>query len=144
MDFSRRFDNIALAFIFLVFFITVYLTKDFLTTILASVVLVFLLKPVYAIIYRITNRGQISSLFSLLIVFIFILAFLMSLTTVLLVEISNLQRSGAISNIQFSSITQEINLLAQEKLPLWLYNYVDEIVLKYVQEIGDIPATIAT
>jgi predicted PurR-regulated permease PerM len=103
----------------------VYLTKDFLATILASVVLVFLLKPVYAIIYRITNRGQISSLFSILIVFIFILAFLMSLTTVLLVEISNLQRSGAISNIQFSTITQEINLLAQEKLPLWLYNYVD-------------------
>ena len=144
MDFSRRFDAVALAFTFLVFLITVYLTKDFLTTILASVVLVFLLRPVYTVIYRITNRGQISSLFSLLIVFIFILAFLLSLTTVLLVEISNIQRSGAISNIKFSTITQEISLLAQEKLPLWLYNYVDEIVLKYVQEIGDIPATIAT
>jgi predicted PurR-regulated permease PerM len=144
MDLSRRFNIAALAFIFLVFLITVYLTKDFLTTILASVVLVFLLRPVYAIIYRITKRGQISSLFSLLIVFIFILAFLLSLTTVLLVEISNLQRSGAISNIEFSTITHEIDLLVQEKLPLWLYNYIDEIVLRYVHEIGDIPATIAT
>ena len=47
MDFSRRFDMAAGALVFLVFLATVYLTKDFLTTILLSIVLVFLLKPLY-------------------------------------------------------------------------------------------------
>ena len=51
MDFSRRFDLAAVGLIFLVFLTTVYLTKDFLTTILLSIVLVFLLKPLYAVIY---------------------------------------------------------------------------------------------
>ena len=40
MDFSRRFD---LAAGVLVFLATVYLTKDFLTTILLCIVLIFLL-----------------------------------------------------------------------------------------------------
>ena len=65
MDFSRRFDAIAGAFIFLIFLSTVYLTKDFLSTILASVVLVFLLKPIYAIILKSLSidRFRLYSLF---------------------------------------------------------------------------------
>ena len=144
MDFSRRFDLAAGALVFLVFLTTVYLTKDFLTTILLSIVLVFLLKPLYAAFFRLIRQRQISSFFSILIVFVFILAVLLGITTVLLVEISNLEKSGALSNIQFTVITQEIDIWAKSALPAWVYNYVNEIILKYVQEISDIPVAIAT
>ena len=144
MDFSRRFDMAAGALVFLVFLATVYLTKDFLTTILLSIVMVFLLKPLYAAFFRLTRQRQISSFFSILIVFIFILAILLGITTVLLVEISNLEKSGALSGIQFTAITQEIDIWAMSALPAWIYNYVNVIILKNVQEISDIPVTIAT
>ena len=88
MELHRRFDMAAGALIFLVFLATVYLTKDFLTTILLSIVLVFLLKPLYEIFLSLTRQRQISSFFSIMIVFVFILAVLLAITTVLLVEIS--------------------------------------------------------
>jgi predicted PurR-regulated permease PerM len=144
MDFSRRFDMAAGALVFLVFLATVYLTKDFLTTILLSIVLVFLLKPLYSAFFRLTRQRQISSFSSILIVFVFMLAILLGITTVLLEETSNLEKSGALSNIQYTAITQEIDIWAKNVLPAWLYNYVSEIILKYVQEISDIPVAIAT
>jgi predicted PurR-regulated permease PerM len=144
MDFSRRFDIAAGSFILLVLFFTIYLTKDFLSTILLSIVLVFLLKPLYAVFYRFTKHGQVSSLFSLMIMFIIILTVLLSLTTVLMVEISNLESTGALSNIRFSTITGDFDFWLQSKLPGWLYYYANDIVNKYVKEIGDIPSTVAT
>ena len=131
MDLGRRFDIAVVAFVFLVFLATVYLTKDFLSTILLSVVLAFLLKPLYAVIYRITKHGQVSSLLSILIVFVVILAVLLALTTVLLAEISNLEQSGAISNVQVSTITQDLDQWVQSKLPAWLYQYLYDTCLLY-------------
>ncbi|OPY50030.1 MAG: hypothetical protein A4E49_02878 [Methanosaeta sp. PtaU1.Bin112] len=144
MDFSRRFDMAAGTLVFLVFLATVYLTKDFLTTILLSIVMMFLLNPLFAIFFRLTRQRQVSSLFSIMIVFIFILVILLGITTVLVVEISNLERSGALSGIQFAAITQEIDRWAMSAFPDWFYNYVSVIILKNVQEISDIPVTIAT
>ena len=144
MDFSRRFDMAAGALVFLVFLATVYLTKDFLTTILLSIVLVFLLKPLYAVFFRISGQRQISSFFSLFIVFIFILAVLLGITTVLLVEISNLEKSGALSGLHFTAIIQEMDALARNALPGWAYDHVSVIILKNVQEISDIPVAITT
>lgn len=144
MDFSRRFDFAAGALVLLVFLVTVYLTKDFLTTILLSIVLVFILKPIYVLFYRLTRNPQLSSLSSLLIVFVIILSVLLGLTTVLLVEISNLEQSGVISSIHLTTISEGIDLWVQNRLPAWLYQYVQEIGYKYVQEIGDIPATMVS
>lgn len=144
MDFSRRFDMAAGALVFLVFLATVYLTKDFLTTILLSIVLVFLLKPLYAAFFRLTGQRQISSFFSILIVFVFILAVLLGITTVLLVEISNLEKSGALSGLQFASITEDLDIWAKSALPGWVYDYVNVVILKNVQEISDIPVAILT
>jgi len=143
MESSRRFEIAAGSFILLVLFITIYLTKDFLSTILISVVLVFLLKPLYAVFYRFTRHGQVSSLFSLIIMFILILTVLLSLTTVLMVEISNLESSGALSNIRYATLTGDFDFWLQSKLPGWLYYYVNDFANKYVREIGDIPSTVA-
>jgi predicted PurR-regulated permease PerM len=144
MELRRPFDLAAGALVLIVFLATVYLTKDFLNTILLSIVLVFLLRPLYSVFFRLTKHGQISSFFSILIVFIFTLAVLLGITTVLVVEISNLERSGALSRSHFASITSEMDILAHSALPSWLYNYVSDIIMKYVQEISDIPVAIAT
>ncbi len=144
MDFSRRFDLAAVGLIFLVFLTTVYLTKDFLTTILLSIVLVFLLKPLYAAFFRLTRQRQVSSFFCILIVFVILLAILLGITTVLLVELSNLEKSGVLSSAQFAVVTQEMDIWAKSALPVWVYDYVNEIIVKYVQEISDIPVAIAT
>ena len=143
MNFSRRFDVAAAIFVFLVFLLTLYLTKDFLNTILLSVVLVFLLRPLYSVFFRLTHRRQISSFFSILIVFILILGFLVGITTVLLVEMVNLERSGVVSGSQITALIQEMELWAKSSIPAWIYNSIIEIVLRYVEEISDIPIAIA-
>lgn len=136
MDLSRRFDIAAGTLVLLVFLVTVYLTKDFLSTILLSIVLVFLLKPIYALLFRITNHGQLSSLLSMMMVFVVILAVILGLTSVLLAEISNLVESGALSEIRFSTISEDLNLRLQSALP--------DLIYQYLKEIGDVPATIAS
>ena len=114
MNFSRRFDMAAGIFVFLVFLLTVYLTKDFLNTILLSMVLVFLLRPLYSIFFRLTGRSQISSFFSIMIVFMLILGFLIGITTVLLVETANLERSGFVSGSQITTSDSGDRNMGQE------------------------------
>jgi len=143
MNFSRRFDLAAGITVSLVILITVYLTKNFLNTILLSMVLVFLLRPLYSLFFRLTRRRRISSSFSLLIVFLLILGFLIGITTALLVEMVNLERSGFISGSQITAIIQEIELWAKSSIPAWIYNSIIEMILRYVEEISDIPIAIA-
>ncbi len=143
MNFSRRFDLAAGITVTLVILITVYLTKNFLNTILLSMVLVFLLRPLYSLFFRLTRRRRISSYFSLLIVFLLILGFLIGITTALLVEMVNLERSGFISGSQITAIIQEIELWAKSSIPAWIYNSIIEMILRYVEEISDIPIAIA-
>ena len=130
MNFSRRFDLAAGITVFLVFLITVYLTKNFLNTILLSMVLVFLLRPLYSLFFRLTHRRRISSFFSLLIVFLLILGFLIGITTALLVEMVNLERSGFISGSQITAMIQEIELWAKSSIPAWIYNSIIEMILR--------------
>jgi predicted PurR-regulated permease PerM len=136
METSRRFDIAAAITVFLVLIITVYLTKNFLSTILLSIVLVFLLKPVFGYLYRVTRQSQLSSFFSIMVMFIVILSVLLGLSSVLLIEISNLQRSGALTELRFSRISEEFDLWMVENLP--------EPAAMYVKQVGDIPAAIAS
>lgn len=146
MDFNRRFEMAAAGVVVLVFLITVYLTQDFLSTILLSIVLVFLLKPLYSIFFRLTGHRQISSFFSILIVFITFLALFLGITSVLFVELTNLERSQALSGLDLSAIadiTHEIGLYAKSTLPAWAYSYMEVKVREYLQGISDIPIAIA-
>ncbi len=136
MEAGRRFDIAVAAIVLLVFIATVYLTKNFLPTILLSIVLVFLLKPVYGFLFRVTRHGQVSSFFSIMVMFIVILAVLLGLSSVLLIEISNLERSGALNELRFSTISEEFDL--------WIVDHLPEQMVYYVKRIGDIPATIVS
>jgi predicted PurR-regulated permease PerM len=134
MELGRRFDIVVAIIVFLIFVITIYLTKNFISTILMSIVLVYLLKPIYTLVFRLTGNERVSSFSSLMIIFIVIIAVLLSLTSVLLAELSNLQRSGALADIRLSDISGE--------LLLWMKGSLPEPLVIYLNNIGDIPATI--
>lgn len=135
METGRRFDIAVDTVILMVFIVTVYMSKDFLSAIPLSIVLIYLLKPVYAGIFRLTRREGLSSFISLMIVFAVILAVIIGLSGVLLIEISNIQRSGALAAIRLSSISND--------LTLWMNNSLPAPVVLYIKGVGDIPAAIA-
>jgi predicted PurR-regulated permease PerM len=135
MEIGRRFDIAVDITILMIFIFTMYMSMDFLSAIPLSIVLIYLLKPVYAGIFRLTRHEGLSSFFSLMIVFAVILAVLIGLSDVLLIEISNIQRSGALAAIRLSSISND--------LTLWMNNSLPTPVVLYVKGVGDIPAAIA-
>lgn len=135
METGRRFDIAVDTVILMVIIVTVYMSKDFLSAIPLSIVLIYLLKPVYAGIFRLTRREGLSSFISLMIVFAVILAVIIGLSGVLLIEISNIQRSGALAAIRLSSISND--------LTLWMNNSLPAPVVLYIKGVGDIPAAIA-
>jgi predicted PurR-regulated permease PerM len=132
MEIGRRFDIIVDIAILMIFIVTVYMTKDFLSTIPLSIVLIYLLKPVYAGIFRLTRHKGLSSFFSLMIVFAVILAVLIGLSDVLLVEIYNIQRSEALAAIRLSVISNE-----------FMNSSLPAPVVLYLKGVGDIPVAIA-
>jgi predicted PurR-regulated permease PerM len=85
MEIGRRFDIAVDIGILMVFIVTVYMTKEFLSAIPLSIVLIYLLKPVYAGIFRLTRHEGLSSFFSLMVVFAVILAVLIGLSGVLFI-----------------------------------------------------------
>jgi predicted PurR-regulated permease PerM len=135
MEIRGRFDIAVDIVVLMILVATIYVTKDFIAPILLSIVLIYLLKPVYAGIFRITKHEGLSSISSMLIVFVIILAVLIGLSGVLLVEIMNLQSSGSLSAIQLSSISNDFLL--------WMDGNLPEPIVSYVKGIGDIPAAIA-
>lgn len=135
MKIRGRFDIAVDIAVLMILVATIYVTKDFIAPILLSIVLVYLLKPIYAGIFRITKHKGLSSIFSMLIVLVVILAVLIGLSGVLLVEIMNLQASGSLSAIKLSSISNETLL--------WMDSNLPGPIVSYVKGIGDIPAAIA-
>jgi len=134
MTIRSRFDIAVDVVVLMIFIATIYITKDFIATILLSIVVIYLLKPIYAGLFRITKHEGLSSLLSMLIVFAIILAVLIGLLGVLLSEIMNLQSSGSLSAIRFSGITND--------LILWMNSNLPASVVSYVNGIGDIPSAI--
>jgi hypothetical protein len=93
-DPSRRFSLLAAMLIFLVFLLTVYLSRDFLFPVMMSVVLVFLLKPLFSFFSKMTGNRMLSSALSILAVVIVMLLVLLGMTQTLFNELSNIQTIG--------------------------------------------------
>jgi predicted PurR-regulated permease PerM len=126
MDSAKRFNLLSALFVFFIFLLTLYVTRDFLFPVLFSVVLVFLLRPLYDFFFSVTRNRILSSSFSILVVLIVMLLLLLGLTQVLLTEISNLQTRGfQISTAQ--NATQNINL--------WLNDNFSDPVLSFLLDM---------
>jgi len=132
---GHRFDIAVDIAILMVFIVTMYITKDFISAIPLSIVLFYLLKPVYAGTFRLTRHKGLSSLFSLMVVFAVILAVLIGLSVVLLLEVSNIQMSGALAAVKLSGISNDFTL--------WMNSSLPTPVVLYLKGVGDIPAAIA-
>jgi predicted PurR-regulated permease PerM len=126
MDPSRRFNLLSAIFIFFIFLLTLYVTRDFLFPVLFSVVLVFLLRPLYDLFFRATHNRILSSAFSILVVLIVMLLVLIGLTQVLLTELSNLQTRG----FQISSAQN-----ATQNIELWLNANFSDPILAFLLEL---------
>jgi len=68
----------------------VYVTKDFITTILLSFFFAYILYPVYSHLSRLTKRKHISALLSLSIVFLAFFVFVLTVLSALSTELANL------------------------------------------------------
>jgi predicted PurR-regulated permease PerM len=80
MDSRRKFKWIASATIICVALAVIYITKAFIITILWSLLVAYLLYPLYAYLLRITKNKQVSAVLTLLLVFaIFLICFLVVL-----------------------------------------------------------------
>ncbi len=132
---DRRFDIAATITVFLVFLFGLFLTQKFLSAILLSIVLAYLLKPIYDILFRVTRRGRLSSFFSIMMMFFVILYVLIGLSSVLLYELSKIEKSGALNELRLTWISREFGL--------WIVDNLPEQAATYIKQIGDIPATIA-
>ena len=126
MDPGRRFNLLSAIFIFFIFLLTLYVTRDFLFPVLFSVVLVFLLRPLYNLFFRATHNRILSSFFSILVVLIVMLLVLMGLTQVLLTELSNLQTRG----FQISSAQN-----ATQNIELWLNSNFSDPILAFLLDL---------
>ncbi|MCJ7446051.1 MAG: AI-2E family transporter [Methanotrichaceae archaeon] len=94
MDSVRRFDIITAVLVIFILSLTIYLSKYFIFPVLLSIVLVFLLKPVYNLFFRLTKNKIVSSALTIMLLVFIMLLILGGLTQVLLQEISNIQTSG--------------------------------------------------
>ncbi len=132
---SRRFSLLAALLIFLIFLLTVYLSRDFLFPVMISVVLVFLLKPLFSFFFSMTGNRMLSSALSILAVVIAMLLVLLGMTQALLNELSNIQTIGPqIYPEQNVSEDLELWLMgraqnASQGLELWLMGNFEEPLL---------------
>ncbi len=125
MDLSRKFYTGALALVLLIAILTVYVTKEFLTTILLSVFLAYMLNPVYKYALRLTGRRSLSSFLSIILVFIVFVFIVISAIGVLSSEVSVLLASEDAYQM-VSNFSSNANSFVENSLPGPIGGYVKQ------------------
>lgn len=125
MDLSRKFYTGALALVLLVTILTIYVTKEFLTTILLSVFLAYMLNPVYKYALRLTGKRSLSSFLSIILVFIVFVFIVISAIGVLSNEVSVLLTSED-AYLLVSNFSSNVNSFVENSLPGPIGSYVKQ------------------
>jgi predicted PurR-regulated permease PerM len=125
MDLSRKFYTGASALVLLVAILTVYVTKEFLTTILLSVFLAYMLNPVYKYALRLTGRRSLSSFLSIILVFMVFVFIVISAIGVLSSEVSVLLASEDAYQL-VSNFSSNVNSFVENSLPGPIGSYVKQ------------------
>ena len=125
MDLSRKFYTGALTLVLLIAILTVYVTKEFLTTILLSVFLAYMLNPVYKYALRLTGRRSLSSFLSIILVFIVFVFIVISAIGVLSNEVSVLLASEDTYQM-VSNFSSNVNSFVENSLPGPVGTYVKQ------------------
>ncbi len=93
MDFNHRFYVVSASLILFVCILALYVTKEFIATILLSIFLAYILNPVYRYLLHITGKKSISSFLSLITIFIIFVFIIVSSIGVLSTEIASFLES---------------------------------------------------
>jgi len=117
MDSRRKFKWLASATIICVALAVIYITKAFIITILWSLLIAYLLHPLYAYLLRITKNKQVSALLTLLLVFaIFLICFLVVLDA-LTTEVQILRESQYTPQDTINSFLIYVSGFAERYIP---------------------------
>lgn len=137
MDQRRKFYTIFAAIVLFFIIFAVYLSKDFISTILLSFLLAYILDPVFMYFSRNVGQHRRASAFvSISIIFFMLLFILFTAANVLITEMSNLLGLGGVAylQIQAANFSAAINSFSEDYLPAF--------VAEYVKNIGDIPTAL--
>ncbi len=124
----------------------VYVTKDFITTILLSFFFAYVLHPVYSRLLVITKRKQISALLSLSIVFLAFLVFVLTVINALATEVLNLsytqdsinETAASFINETAGSFFDRTTAFASDHAPRMLAPYIGGALDEAEERIGTI------
>lgn len=137
MDQRRKFYIIFAAITFILIIFAVYLSKDFISTIILSFLLAYILEPVFKYFSRNVGHHRRASAFASISIIFFILIFIIfAAADALITEMSNLLGLGGVAylQIQASNFSAAINSFSKMYLP--------SLVSDYVKGIGDIPTAL--
>lgn len=132
MDLSRRFYSIIIAIFILAVLLALYLSKDFLMTLLVSVFIAFILYPIYDYFIQFTGQRQVSSALSLVIVFVLLIAVILIIVVTFLNEISGLLESGESIIEQVGAMSDEFTVYAYRYLPGSVADHVGQLPPKII------------
>ena len=118
MEEGDRFNLFAAIIVLFTIFAIIYVTKEFLSIIMLSMFLAYVLNPLNSYLMRITKNSQIASSLSLLIVFAAFGLFLLQLLDALIVEISNIAVSTDSIYTVFSGSLERFSILLDAYIPI--------------------------
>ncbi|HOT06547.1 MAG TPA: AI-2E family transporter [Methanotrichaceae archaeon] len=133
---DRGFRRLVALVVLIVALATVYVTKEFLTTIMLSVFMTYLLYPVHQFLHRLTSRRSLSSFLSILLVFAAFVLVATSALSVMATEVSNLSGSEEMIVRHVSSLTSFMDELAGSRL--------SGPAARWYDQLSDLPAKLLT
>ncbi len=124
----------------------VYVTRDFITTILLSFFLAYVLHPIHSRLFCLTKRRRVSAVLSISIVFLIFLVFVLSVINALATEVMDLslsQESIDETVRRFSDQTagdffDKTRALAEERAPNAVAPYISRVLDKSEEKIGSV------
>jgi predicted PurR-regulated permease PerM len=130
----------------------VYVTKDFITTILLSFFFAYVLHPVHSRLFGLTGKKRISALLSISIIFLIFLVFVLSVINALATEVSDLSLSQASINDTASRFADQTagsffdwtRTFAEDRAPKAIVPYVGDVLDRAEEQIGSILAAPAS
>ncbi len=127
MDLDRRFYSITIAIFILAVLLALYLSKDFLMTLLVSVFIAFILYPIHDYLIQFTGQRRVSSALSLAVVFIILIVAILVIVMTLLNETSRLLESGGSIIQQVTAVSNEFTVYAYRYLPDQVADYAGQL-----------------
>ncbi|NYT02613.1 MAG: AI-2E family transporter, partial [Methanosarcinales archaeon] len=133
---DRRFNIVAAFVIVLAFLAAVYITKAFITTILLSIFLAYILHPFYRKLHDITGNKQLSVAIPVLVVLLVFIFIFLGAIGALATELSILLEPG-------QPLREEIEEFSGQAMSL-AHTYLPTLAARYMDRLSELPMAAAS